>query len=142
MLSSNPFGLEFHHFGLAVRKPQKAIRFLTDLNYQIGSETYDDLQNVHLRMGEHASMPDVELIYPADSSGPLDEWLTDHAQIIYHLCYVSENVEQTVAKLRQKHRIITISPPKPAILFNFQKVSFYQIHGFGLVEILEHTAER
>ncbi|QUY43028.1 VOC family protein [Acaryochloris marina] len=140
MISSNPFGLEFHHFGLAVRKPQKAIHFLRDLDYQIGPETYDELQNVNLRMGEHSSMPDIELIYPTDSPGPLDEWLTDYAQIIYHLCYVSENVEQTIDKLRQEHRIITISPPKPAILFNFQNVSFYQIHGFGLVEILECTA--
>jgi hypothetical protein len=140
VVDSNLFRLQFHHFGLAVRQPQRAIIFLTDLSYQIGQVTYDNLQNVNLVMCKHLSMPDVELIYPANSPGPLDTWLRDHTQIIYHICYTCEDLDWTLAQLRERHRILTISPPKPAILFDSQKVSFYQIQGFGIVEILENTA--
>lgn len=139
MLDSNTYRLQFHHFGLAVRKPERAINFLADLSYQIGPRLYDDLQNVNLIMCGHLSMPDVELIYPTDSPGPLDKWLADHAQVIYHLCYTSENLEWTLTHLREKHRVLTISPPKPAILFEYRKVSFYQIQGFGMIEILEYS---
>jgi len=35
-------------------------------------------------------------------------------------------------------KIKKISKPKPAILFRNQKVSFYYISGFGIIEILEN----
>jgi hypothetical protein len=137
MTDKNSFGLMFHHFGLAVRKPERATQFLMDLNYSIGQVTYDDLQNVNLIMCEHHQMPDVELIYPANTPGPLDNWLKEQSQVIYHLCYTCCDLIWTLEQLRENHRVITISPPKPAILFNYQQVSFYQIQGFGIIEIIE-----
>lgn len=138
MRESNDFGLAFHHFGLAVRKSEKAIKFLSDLEYTIGSSTYDELQNVNLVMCTHPVMPDVELIYPADSPGPLDSWLKDQTEIIYHLCYTCDDLEWTLEQIRIRHRLITVSPPKPAILFDYQKVSFYRVQGFGMIEIIEN----
>jgi hypothetical protein len=141
MSDVNLFGLTFHHFGLAVRKQDRAIFFLRDLNYRIGQRIYDELQNVNLIMCEHDQMPDVELIYPADSPGPLDNWLRDQHSIIYHLCYTCDNLDLTLSRLRDRHRIITISPPKSAILFDYKLVSFYQVHGFGIIEIIENSAK-
>jgi hypothetical protein len=139
VLESNLFGLEFHHFGLAVRKSEKAVQFLRNLNYTIGPSIYDVLQNVNLLMCVHQSMPDVELIYPADSPGPLDNWLRDYNQIIYHLCYTCNDLDWTLTQLRDAHRVITLLPPKPAILFEYQKVSFYQVQGCGSIEIIENS---
>jgi methylmalonyl-CoA/ethylmalonyl-CoA epimerase len=137
MLDVNIFGISFHHFGLAVSKPEKAISFLNNLNYKIGDSTYDEIQNVNLVMCNHTTMPDVEVIYPALSPGPLDRWLKENSEIIYHLCFSSQNLDFTLSKIRAKHRLITISDPKPAILFGNKKVSFYKVQGFGIIEILE-----
>jgi Glyoxalase/Bleomycin resistance protein/Dioxygenase superfamily len=138
MTEINKFGLDFHHFGLAVAKPEKAVLFLKDLHYNVGDSIYDDLQNVNLIMCNHENMPNVELIYPANKPGPLDIWLKDNSEIIYHLCYSCTDLELTLKQLRLKHRVMTVSAPKPAILFSGERVSFYKVQGFGIIEILEN----
>ena len=77
----NRFGLSFHHFGLAVSKPEKAINFLQNMGYKIGEQVFDELQNVNLIMCSGNEMPDVELIFPADTKGPLDKMLTDRNEM-------------------------------------------------------------
>jgi Glyoxalase/Bleomycin resistance protein/Dioxygenase superfamily len=130
-------GLSFHHFGLAVQKVDRAVSFLQDLGYQIGTSTYDPLQNVNLMMGKHQSMPDVEIIYPADTAGPLDNMLKANPENIYHICYVTMNLEMSLEAMKVKHRVMMIAKPQPAILFGGDPVSFYKVQGFGIIEILE-----
>jgi hypothetical protein len=137
MIEASPFGLKFHHLGLAVKYPQKATAFLRDLGYEIGDEVYDELQNVNLMMCCSATMPDIEVIYPSTTAGPLDALLRDHSEIIYHLCYCTVDLRNTLKLIRENHRVITISSPKPAILFQGLEVSFYKVQGFGVIEVIE-----
>jgi catechol 2,3-dioxygenase-like lactoylglutathione lyase family enzyme len=132
-------GLTFHHFGLAVRRAQEAITFLTALGYRLGPPVFDPLQNINLIMGEHDSHPGVEIIYPGTEPGPVDKLIERHASgIIYHLCYVTENLENSLKHFEDAGlKPLCISPPKPAVLFGGRKVSFYNIKGVGLIEILE-----
>ena len=134
----NRFGLSFHHFGLAVSKPEKAINFLQNMGYKIGEQVFDELQNVNLIMCSGNEMPDVELIFPADTKGPLDKMLTDRNEMIYHICYSTSSIKEAVEQMREAGiRLMLMSPPKPAILFDNHLVSFYQAVGFGLIEFLE-----
>ena len=110
---------------------------LIDKPNEIGNPIYDELQNVNLVMCTNNSMPDVELIYPSLSPGPLDRWLKENSEIIYHICYYCSDLKFTLNQLRAKHRLITISEPKPATLFGNKQVSFYKVQGFGIIEILE-----
>jgi methylmalonyl-CoA/ethylmalonyl-CoA epimerase len=137
MHEENIFNLRFHHFGLAVKKTEKAISFLGNLGYSMGEKIYDELQNVNLIMCSHKDMPDVEIIYPAKYPGPLEKILRDSPEIIYHLCYVCDRLEYSLAQIRKLHRVIEVSHPKPAILFDGKNVSFYYIQGFGIIEIIE-----
>lgn len=131
--------LAFHHFGLAVRQPDEAIKFLEALGYSLGKPIYDAHQNVHLMMGTHASQPAVEIIYPGTDKGPIDRLVQRHTSgIIYHLCYVTGNLSATLAQFEAAGlKALCISPPKPALLFNGRKVSFYNVTGMGLIELLE-----
>ncbi|MEO5571601.1 MAG: VOC family protein [Bacteroidia bacterium] len=134
----NQFGLTFHHFGLAVSKPEKAIHFLNSMGYEIGEKVFDALQNVNLKMCTGNEMPDVELIFPSETKGPLDKMLADRNEIIYHICYRTSNVNEALEKMKAGgNRLICVSKPKQAILFNNHPVSFYQVAGFGLIEFLE-----
>lgn len=132
------YGLSFHHFGLAVTEPEKAIRFLKGLDYSIGQAIYDELHNVNIVMCKSKTMPDVEVIYRADTPGPLDNILKSFREVIYHLCYTTTDLQDTIRRMKDdKHRIINISAPKRAILFSGKTVSFYQVVGFGIIEIIE-----
>jgi methylmalonyl-CoA/ethylmalonyl-CoA epimerase len=138
MKTSDNFGLTFHHLGLAVKQPEDALRLLTGLGYEISSTVRDPLQNVNLALCTRRGMPAIEIIYPTETSGPLAHILKSNASLIYHICYESENVEQSLRAMESGgNRVLPISPPKPAVLFGGRHVSFYLVSGFGMIEILE-----
>jgi hypothetical protein len=137
-------GLTFHHFGLAVRSPDAARRFLGALGYCDGDFIFDPEQNVNLMLCTHDSMPDVEVICPASAGkSPVDRLVARHANgIVYHLCYVASDLQASLAAMEQAGlNPFCIAPPKPAILFAGEQVSFYMIDGLGLVEILEFPGQ-
>lgn len=137
---ANRWGLTFHHLGLAVRDPEPAKTFLSGLGYEIGAIVYDPLQNVHLGMAVHEHMPDVEIIYPASGAGPLDGILGKHRNgLVYHMCFVAKDLDKSIEAIEAEDaiRIMTVSLPKEAVLFNGKKVSFYIVADVGLIEIID-----
>ncbi len=140
----NPFGLTFHHLGLAVRRPRDATQFLGGLGYRLGEPVFDPEQNVNLIMCTHVgSMPDVEIIYPAAGKSPVDALVAGRPEgIVYHICYVSADLPATLAALDAAGvRAVCKVPPVPAALFAGRRVSFYDIVGMGLVEIIEDAGQ-
>lgn len=131
--------LHFHHFGLAVRRPDEARKFVAALGYQLGHPVFDPAQNVHLHLCTHPRQPAVEIIWPGDTSGPVNRLAQRHASgIIYHLCYKTDNLATTLtAWTAAGLQPLCIVPPTPAPLFDGRLVSFYNVIGMGLVEILE-----
>jgi hypothetical protein len=49
----NRFGLEFHHFGLAVRDPAQSFTYLAGLGYREGAACFDAQQRVNLAMHQY-----------------------------------------------------------------------------------------
>jgi methylmalonyl-CoA/ethylmalonyl-CoA epimerase len=135
----NLFGFRFHHLGLAAQTPDPAKSFLLALGYHVGETIFDPLQNVRLTMCEHRSMPAVEIVSRGDGKGPLDYLLSRHSDgLIYHMCYSTGDLERALQALVEAGlRVHCVSPPKPAILFAGKRVSFYQIIGMGLIEIID-----
>ena len=132
------YGLRFHHLGLAVRQPEPALRFLKGLGYEIGEPVFDSRQNVNLVMCAHETMPDVEVICPAQGESPIDGILQRHDAMIYHSCFVTENLEVSLDAMTQAgHRLFCVSPPTEAVLFRGRRVSFHRVRGFGTIEIIE-----
>lgn len=131
--------LVFHHFGLAVKRPDESRAYLTALGYRIGETVFDPGQNVQLAMCEHPTEPAVEIIWPGETKGPVLGMTERHpAGVIYHVCYTTDDLGAALAGLEKAGlRVICVSPPKPAPLFGGRKVSFYNVVGMGLIEILE-----
>jgi hypothetical protein len=135
--------LTFHHFGLAVRRPQKAFAFLASLGYRAGRQVYDPLQSVNLAMRHHATMPDVEVIWPGAAPSPIDNLLKGGTSLVYHLCFETQDADKALADLQSAgHQIIEIVPQKPAILFGNLPVSFHNVLGFGVIEIIHGIPEK
>lgn len=133
----NEYNLTFHHLGLAVTQKEKAIRFIKGLGYEIGEEVYDPLQKVNLIMCQSEVMPHIEIITRSHEPGPLEAILKDRTELIYHVCFSTSDLESSLNSIKaQGHRILCISPPKPAVLFPKSDVSFYLVNGFGLIEII------
>ncbi len=131
--------LKFHHVGIAVRRSDQVSNFARALGYEIGESVFDPEQNVHLAMCHHKSEPALELIWPGNNKGPIDTLVERFSSgIIYHTCYETTDLGAALANLEsQGIRAICVSPPKQAVLFSGRKVSFYNVLGMGLIEILE-----
>jgi catechol 2,3-dioxygenase-like lactoylglutathione lyase family enzyme len=129
--------LTFHHFGLAVRRPQKAFAFLQSLGYRAGAQVYDPLQSVNLAMRHHPAMPAVEVIWPGEAPSPVDSLIKGDKSLVYHLCFATHDARRALDELAAAgHQVIEIAPPKPAVLFDGIAVSFHNVLGFGIIEIL------
>jgi hypothetical protein len=137
MTSINRSGLKFHHFGLAVKRPDQAFLYLEGLGYRKGATCWDPLQSVNLAMMHHPEMPDVEVIWPGEAPSPIDNLVKGGKSLIYHQCYTSEDPAASISALRQLGLdVIEVSPPKPAVLFDGLEVSFYSINRVGVIEII------
>ena len=143
MSESNALGLEFHHLGLAVRRPDDAKAFLGVLGYELGEPIYDPEQNANLIFCRHRGrMPDIEIIYPAKDKSPVDNVINRRPDgLVYHLCYVTDDVAAWLRRMEQADiRAVCIIPPVPAVLFAGRLVSFYNVVGVGLCEVIEDPA--
>ena len=132
------FGLTFHHLGLALEKDDVTLTFLKAQGYEYGDKIYDPKQNVHLRMCRAPNTPAIEIVLPGEGDGPLTPILKKYNGLIYHTCYETEDLAASLKAMEELAlRVFPVAPPKPAILFEERKVSFYNVIGFGLIEILE-----
>ena len=130
--------LKFHHFGLATRDAEETRRMLTLLGYELAEPIFDPLQNVNLIWCEQPSMPAIEVVYPSDTPGPLDSYLAEFPQLVYHLCYVAPDIQIAADEIKSAgQRLLTVVAPQPAVLFGGREVAFYLAKGLGLIEILE-----
>ncbi|MDX9943116.1 MAG: VOC family protein [Bacteroidales bacterium] len=129
--------MEFHHFGLAVFDFEPAAGFFKRLGYRIGFPVADPLQNVELVMCTSDNQPGVELIKALNEESPVWPFLRKNNEMIYHACYRVKNIQQAMQEQFNGLRVITISPPKPAIMFLGGTVAFYFVKGIGLIELLE-----
>ena len=129
--------LRFHHIGLAVPEPDVTFRFLELQGYTEGNRVFDPLQGVNLAMRHHEIMPDFEVIWPGSGPSPIDKMIKRNGTMMYHCCYETDHVDRTLQVIADAgFDIVTISPPKPAILFGGREVSFHLIDKFGLIELL------
>ena len=129
--------IRFHHYGLAVNGFENALKFHINLGYVCSKPIVDELQKVELIMCDKEGFPSVELVKPVNEESPINTYLKKNSEIIYHVCYEVEDSEVDVKKLFSENRAICVSKPKPAILFNNRKVSFYYVKDIGLIEVLE-----
>jgi hypothetical protein len=131
------FGLTFDHFGLAVREPEAAFRYLAGLGYREGATCYDPHQCVNLAMRHHEQMPDVEVIWPGEVPSPIDKILKRTDSMVYHLCYRSSDPAASIADIEASGiDVLPITEPAGAPLFDGLEVSFYSVSGFGVIEII------
>lgn len=134
----SPFaGLTFHHFAVATNDARLSSEYLGALGYRRGANAYDPLQNVNLEMWHHPTMPDVELVSPSGTSGPVSAMLKKKGVGIYHVCYEVNDIAATVDTFRaQNVGFLEVVEPRPAVLFGGRPVAFYLFEGIGLVELL------
>ena len=129
--------LKFHHFGILCEDIDKSKKPFIELNYHFSNSVLDIFQNVELSLGLHSHQPKIELVKPTQKNKSLCNFYQNNGSGIYHICYEVDFKKTSLKDIFPNINKKCLSEPKPAILFNNKKVSFFQVSGIGLIELLE-----
>jgi methylmalonyl-CoA/ethylmalonyl-CoA epimerase len=67
-------------------------------------------------------------------SGKQTENLVKKNVTYYHICFEVDDIDSEIERLINLNAFL-ISPPKPAILFDYRKVAFLKV-SYGIIELL------
>lgn len=132
-------GLKFHHIGVAVNDIDATAAIYEQGGYIRSATVFDPIQNVNICWLTKEQMPTIELLAPVDSSSPVCRTLEKNGVSIYHCCYVVDNIEEAVNKLRSQRYVLT-SRPAEAVAFCGSRVCFLYNKNVGLIELVEEPA--
>lgn len=129
--------LSLHHIGIATENIGKTAELLKAFGYIYdGGAEEDLLQGVYVAFLKHPKAPLVELIGEGSAEGksPVGEILKKNGTTVYHLCFETENIDETVAELRKQGYLPT-GKKRPSLIEGRDVIFLY--HRFNcLIELL------
>lgn len=131
-------GLRFHHIGLVVRSIDEFRPFYLDiLQYKERTPVIHD--PVQTAFVQFLSLPDsdhyLELVAPDGEASKL--WKASRKGVpLNHLCYSCENIQRTVAFLKDSGCMI-IQDPVPAVAFDGRCIAWTMTPDSLLLELVE-----
>ena len=101
------------HIAIAVPDLEKAIkRFMEDFGLQ-----YEGSEEVVAAKTSTAFFPlpptSIELVHPLNGEGPIAAYLEKRGGGLHHLCFRSDNIEEDIARLRDKGYQFLADAPAP-----------------------------
>lgn len=127
--------MKIDHIGYAVKDIDKAKSIFEKLGYVFGQTITDIARNIRISFGEMGEYR-IELVAPISSGSPVDNYLANIGATPYHICYVSENIEEDIKNL-EKNRFKVMIPLTPAVAFDNKRVVFMYSLAVGMIEIVE-----
>ena len=128
--------MKLHHIGIASNNIQEAIKrhkALFGLR-QVTSVVEDPVHKVSAVLLSDPRGVFIELIAPLTDDSPVSNILKKGISL-YHVCYLVENLDETLKKIRRK--AVVISKPAPAKLYGGRRIAFVYTLDNYVVEFLE-----
>ncbi len=101
------------HIAIAVPDLEKAIaRFMEDFGLE-----FKGTEDVEAAKTSTAFFPvpptQIELVHPLNGEGPIAKYLEKKPGGLHHICFRSDNIEEDVARLKDKGYIFLSDAPSP-----------------------------
>ena len=131
--------MKFDHIGVFVKSLSVGRKYLTEM-VQIKSWSdpiNDEIQGVSVQFGYDESGICYELVAPNGKINPVDNLLGQGKNIINHVGYKVNNLENEILRL-QNLNCILVSGPTPAIAFNNKKIAFLYTPLKFIIELIEN----
>jgi len=99
----------------------------------------DPLIKVRIQFGRDASGLRYELIAPFGDGNPVDGALAAGVNILNHVAYRVDDLDQELARLR-RDRCVPTTRPRPAVAFGGRRVVFLMTPLGFILELIENEA--
>lgn len=131
--------MSFHHIGVAVKSIEATSGVYEEAGYVKSEVVFDPVQHVNICWLSKPGMPLIELLEPVGVMSPVNKVLEKNGVCPYHICYLVDDIEESVKMLRKKKYIVVCNPVEaPAI--HHSKVAFLFNKHVGLIELVESPA--
>jgi len=137
-------GLSLDHIGYAVANIERYLdTFLIPLlrPQAVSPVIEDPLQRVRIVFVTLVGGGRIELIETIDDASPVRKILGSGRGGLYHVCYVTEDLEQQIERFRDMGCLL-ISGPTPATAFDGQRIAFLYTPQRDIIELVESEAEK
>lgn len=131
--------MKFHHLGVAVKSIEKTAEVYVSAGYNCSTTTFDPVQKVNICWLQKEGMPLIELLEPIDATSPVSKTIEKNGVCPYHICYIVDDLGQSILDLRKKKYIIVVPPVKAPAISNC-RISFLFNRNVGVIELVEAPA--
>jgi len=131
--------MRFHHIGYAVANIQAYLDdFVIPLfaPLEISEPIADPVQRVRVCFVRMNGGTLIELVEPLAEDSPVHAVIGSKRGGLYHLCYEVEDLDGTIARLREK-RCLPLGRPVPAAAFAGRRIVFVMTPQRDLLEFVE-----
>lgn len=128
--------MKVHHFGFLTDNIQKSVESFSALGFTERSRTLDESRGIEIAFIQSQSGEQIELIMPINDHSVVSKLMGKLKHTIYHTCYETESLDNTIADLRKKGFLL-IDPAKPAVAIDGKRVAFLYSKHAGMIELVE-----
>lgn len=128
--------MKFHHIGIACRDIEEAKQYFY-MHFGVEKESeviFDEWQDADICMLTMKDGTLIELV-----SGKAVETRVKRKHYLYHICYTTKSISNKIKEFVDAGDML-VKEPRPAKLFNGQKVAFLMTKS-GLIELLENEEQ-
>ena len=127
--------LEIDHIGYAVRDISKTAAHYIAAGWTL-SEIYEEqVQHTRIAFLTKPGLITIELVSPLDGPSPVDNILQSNGVATYHICYVVENIMQTIEDLYEEG-FKPFFMPVSSVAMDNREICYLYHTDVGLIEVV------
>jgi methylmalonyl-CoA/ethylmalonyl-CoA epimerase len=127
--------LKFHHIGYAVKAIPETAKYYVKAGWTLSETLIDEIQNTHIAFLTIEGFPLMELVAPVNEDSPVVKTLDKMGITPYHICYETDDIEQSIFDLK-KQRFIPLLNPVEAVALGNRKICYLFNPHVGLIELV------
>lgn len=127
--------LNIDHIGYAVRDIQETAALYVAAGWEL-SEVYDEeVQHARIAFLRKEGMTTIELVSPLEGKSPVDRFLENGGVQPYHICYMVEDVWETIEDLHEEG-FVPLFMPVPSVAMENKEICYLYHEHVGLIEVV------
>lgn len=128
--------MKLNHIGVAVNDIEETTHLLEFFGYSADEKImWDENQKVNVRFLYNSNAPTIELLAGGAEPSPIEQILKKNGTSVYHLCFETKSIEDTVQELRRQH-YLPIGEKKESVIGGRNVIFLYHPDNV-MIELLE-----
>lgn len=128
--------LTIDHIGYAVRDIMTTARTYIDAGWTLSNVYDEQIQHTKIAFLCKSGMTKIELVQPLDDKpSPVDKFISNEEAVLYHICYIVEDVMKAIDDLHEQD-FLPLFWPVESIAMQNKLICYLYNEKVGLIEIV------